>query len=163
MASISLRSFKQEDLDNLRAWSKEIDARRYMSRIFPKRFNENNFDNSEYFDWFVIVNDGNDVGCIWFEKEHIKDKFVQLGIIIGNEELFSKGIGRKAIEQALRESKFIVHSQNVRLNVRKNNIRAQACYTACGFSIISKNVKTNDQGEKIEFLTMEKAIPNLSL
>lgn len=103
------------------------------------------------------------MGCIWFEKENIEDKFVYLGIIIGNEELFSKGIGRKAIEQALRESKFIVHSQNVRLNVRKNNTRALSCYTACGFRIISKDVKINDNGEKIEFLTMEKAIPNLSL
>lgn len=163
MASISLRSFKRKDLDNLRTLSKEIDASRYMSRIYPKCFNEKKFDNSEYFDWFVIVNDGNDVGCIWFEKENIEDKFVQLGIIIWNEELFSKGIGRKAIEQALRESKFIVQSQKVRLNVRKNNIRAQACYTSCGFSIISQDVKINDQGEKIEFLTMEKAIPNLSL
>ena len=163
MASILLRPFKKEDLDNLRIWSKNIDARRYMSRVFPKCFNENNFDNSEFFDWFVIVNDGIDVGCIWLEKEHIDDNFVQLGIIIGNEELFSKGIGREAIEQVLRKSKIIIHSQKVRLNVRKNNIRAQACYTACGFSIISQDVKTNDQYEEIEFFTMEKTIPNLSL
>ena len=76
MASISLRPFKNEDLENLRNWSKGIDAGRYMSRIFPKRFNENNFVNGDFFDWFVIVNDGNDVGCIWLEKEHIEDNFV---------------------------------------------------------------------------------------
>ena len=134
-----------------------------MSRIIPKCFNENNFDNNEYFDWFVIVNDGVDVGCIWLEKEQLEENFVQLGIILGNEELFNKGIGRKAIEQAIRESKLVVHAPKIRLNVRKNNIRAQACYTACGFNIINQDVKINDLGEKIEFLIMEKAIPNLSL
>ena len=131
-----------------------------MSRIFPKRFNEDNFENSVYFNWFVIVKDGTDVGCIWLEKENVDDNFIQLGIIVGNKKHFSKGIGRKAIEKIIRESDLVYHSQSIRLNVRKGNIRAQACYNACGFKTISQGVKTNNQGDQIEFLTMEKTIPN---
>jgi ribosomal protein S18 acetylase RimI-like enzyme len=47
--------------------------------------------------------------------------------------------------------------------VRKSNERAQAFYKACGFRIVSQDVKTNECGEKIEFFTMEKEIPNIPL
>lgn len=160
MASISLRSFQTEDLQKLQTWAEDIDAHQYMSRIFPKHFDGYEVDNKEFFSWFVIVCDGSDVGSVWLEKENVMDDFVQLGIIIGYEEMFNKGIGRKAIEKAIRESKSMIPSSMVRLNVRRNNIRAQACYSACGFRVISQGVKKNDQGEKIEFLTMERAIPN---
>ena len=160
MASILLRPFKSVDLNNLRNWSKDIDAGRYMSRIFPKRFDGKNFENCDYFNWFVIVSDGTDVGCIWLEKENIDDTFIQLVIIIGNEEFFGKGIGRMAIEKVIRETDLVYHSQSIRLNARKSNIRAQACYNACGFKTISQGVKTNNQGDQIEFLTMEKTTPN---
>ncbi len=160
MASVSLRLFQTEDLRKLQTWAEAIGAHRYMSRIFPKRFDGYEVDNKDYFSWFVIVYDGDAVGSVWIEKENRNDNFVQLGIIIGHKKLFSQGIGRIAIEQAMQESKLSIPSQIVRLNVRKNNIRAQACYFACGFRVISQGVKTNDQGEKIEFLTMERSIPN---
>lgn len=160
MASVSLRFFQTEDLRKIQTWAEAIDAHRYMSRTVPKRFDGYEVDNKEYFSWFVIVCDGSDVGSVWLEKENITDNFVQLGIIIGHEEMFNKGIGREAIVKAIRESKSIIPSSIVRLNVRRNNIRAQACYSACGFRVISQSVKINDQGEKIEFLTMERAIPN---
>jgi RimJ/RimL family protein N-acetyltransferase len=160
MASVTLRPFQSEDLQKQRTWAEAINARSYMSRIFPKRFDGYEVDNQDYFCWFVIVCDNADVGSVWLEKENKDDNFVQLGIIIGHERLFSKGIGRKAIVQAIQESKSTFHLQIIRLNVRKNNIRAQACYSACGFRVIFQGVKTNDLGEKIEFLTMEKSIPN---
>lgn len=157
MVSVSLRTFEKEDLGKLQSWAEAIDAHRYMSRIFPKRFNGYEVDNKEYFSWFVIVYDGSDVGSVWLEKENVTDNFVQLGIIIGHKEMFNKGIGREAIEKAIQESKSVIPLSIVRLNVRRNNIRAQACYSACGFRVISQGVKTTEQGEKIEFLTMERA------
>jgi RimJ/RimL family protein N-acetyltransferase len=126
-----------------------------MSRIFPKRFDGYMVDNEDYFNWYVIVCNGDDVGSVWLEKENIEENFVQLGIIIGHEDLFGKGIGRKAIGLVMQESKLFIHSPKVRLNVRQSNIRAQACYSSCGFRVVRKGIKTNSHGERIEFLTME--------
>lgn len=159
MASVSLRPFQTEDLQKLRTWAEAIDAQCYMSRIFPKRFDGTEVDNKDYFSWFVIVCDGADVGSVWLEKENITDNFVQLGIFIGYEEMFNKGIGREAIKKAIIASRSTFASSIVRLNVRRKNLRAQACYSACGFHAINQGVKTNNQGEEIAFLTMERAIP----
>jgi RimJ/RimL family protein N-acetyltransferase len=161
--TVTLRPFSSDDLKQHIAWAEAIDARRYMSRIFPKRFDGNLIDNNPYFCWYVIIHNGTDVGSIWLEKQNADENVTQLGILIGNEDLFDKGIGRIAIEQAILESLSKVPASTVRLNVRKNNKRAQACYKACGFKIVSQDVKTNDFGERIEFFTMEKEIPDLSL
>ena len=161
--TVTLRPFLSDDLKQHIAWAEAIDARRYMSRIFPKRFNGNLIDNNPYFCWYVIIYNDTDVGSVWLEKENANDNVTQLGIIIGDEDLLGKGIGRKAIEQAILNSQSTMPSSIVRLNVRKNNKRAQSCYMACGFCVVSQGVKTNDYGERIEFFTMEKEIPNISL
>ncbi len=161
--SVTLRPFCTEDLQQHIAWAESIDSRRYMSRVFPKCFDSHLIDNNPYFCWFVIVYNNIDVGSVWLEKENINDNVTQLGILIGHEDLFGKEIGRKAIEQAILASQSTIPFSTIRLNVRKNNNRAQACYIACGFNIVSQDVKTNDYGERIEFIRMEKEIPNILL
>ena len=161
--TVTLRSFLSNDLKQHLAWADAIDARRYMSRIFPKRFEGNSIENNSYFCWYVIMYNDVDVGSIWLEKQNADDNVTQLGILIGNENLLDKGIGRKAIEQAILDSLSIKPASTVLLNVRKSNERAQACYKACGFKIVSQDVKTNDYGDRIEFFTMEKEIPNILL
>jgi RimJ/RimL family protein N-acetyltransferase len=161
--TVTLRPFSTNDLNQHIAWAEAIDARSYMSRIFPKRFDGNFNDKNPYFRWYVIIYDDTDVGSIWLEKQNADDNVTQLGIFIGNEDLLGKGIGRKAIEQAILESMSKMPGTIVRLNVRKNNKRAKSCYKACGFKIVSQDVKTNDYGERIEFFTMEKEIPNITL
>lgn len=156
--AVTLRPFLPEDLRQHLAWAEAIDVRKYMSRVFPKRFDGHSTDAAGYFCWFVIVNDGEDVGSVWLERE--EDSIMQLGILIGREDLLGERIGRRAIEKAILESQFAVPWSKVRLNVRKNNMRAQACYFACGFRVVSQGIKTNEEGERIEFLTMEREISN---
>jgi RimJ/RimL family protein N-acetyltransferase len=159
--TITLRPFSFDDLKQHLTWAEAIDARRYMSRIFPKRFDGTLIDNNSFFCWYVISYNNRDVGSVWLEKQNLDEDVIHLGILIGNEELFGRGIGRNAIEQAMLESLSKMPASKVRLNVRKNNKRAHACYKACGFKIVSQDFKTNDFGERIEFFTMEKEIPNL--
>jgi len=158
--AVTLRPFFAKDLQQHLAWAEAIDARRYMSRIFPTRFDGHSTENNPYFCWFVVVNDDVDVGSVWLEKENVDDNVIQLGILIGREDLWGKGIGRKAIEQAILSSQPVLKASTVRLNVRKNNMHAQACYTACGFYEVSQGFKTNEHSERIEFFTMERKIPN---
>jgi len=158
--TVSLRPFSSIDLKQHIAWAEAIEARQYMSRIFPKRFDGSFNENNAHFRWYVIVYNNADVGSVWLEKQNLDEDIIQLGIFIGSEDLLGKGIGRKAIEKAVLESMSTMPAMKVRLNVRKNNKRAQACYEACGFKIVSQDIKTNDDGERIEFYTMEKEIPN---
>jgi RimJ/RimL family protein N-acetyltransferase len=158
--TVTLRPFSSIDLKQHIAWAEAIEARHYMSRIFPKRFDGNFYENNTYFRWYVIIYNDADVGSVWLEKQNLDEDISQLGIFIGNEDLLGKGIGRKAIEQAISEAMSTMSATIVRLNVRKNNKRAQSCYKACGFKIVDQGVKTNDAGERIEFYTMEKEIPN---
>jgi RimJ/RimL family protein N-acetyltransferase len=158
--TVTLRPFSSNDLKQHIAWAEAICARRYVSHIFPKRFDGNLIDNNPYFCWYVITYNDTDVGSVWIEKQNSDENAIQLGILIGNENLLGKGIGRKAIEQAILDSLSKMPASTVRLNVRRDNKRAQACYKACGFKIVSQDVKTNDFGERIDFFTMEKEIPN---
>jgi hypothetical protein len=85
-----------------------------MSRIFPKRFEGNSIGKNPYFCWYVIIYNDADVGSIWLEKQNADDNVTQLGILIGNENLLGKGIGRKAIEQAILNSLSIMPTSTVR-------------------------------------------------
>jgi RimJ/RimL family protein N-acetyltransferase len=160
---VTLRPFLPTDLQQHLAWAEAIGAGSYMSRVLPRRSDDHFIDATPHSCWYIIVNDGADVGSVWLEKENIDDDIVQLGILIGREDLWGKGVGRRAIEQAILESRSALTGSKVLLNVRKNNIRAQACYSACAFHVVSRGVKTNANGDRIEFITMERKIPNNSV
>ncbi|NLH48320.1 MAG: GNAT family N-acetyltransferase [Myxococcales bacterium] len=152
---ITLRPFTREDLPALDGWCKTIDAWRYLSRCVPRRFNRRSLPADEAYQWSVIVVDGTAVGTVWLEKEEAG--IVRLGILIGREDLLGQGIGRAAIDLAIRTAPADFSLARVRLHVRKNNARAIACYRACGFRQTGEGCKLDPQGESIEFLEMEKA------
>lgn len=128
-----------------------------MSRWYPRGFNGHSVDADPLFRWFVIVHDGVDVGTVWLEREAGSPDEVRLGIMIGKCELLGKGIGRRAIEQALLATQSVWPITKVRLNVRRDNTRAIACYTACGFRAVGEGVKTSGDGARIKFITMENS------
>ncbi len=154
--AIMLRPFTTEDLGQYAVWRRAIDACRYMSRWFPCYFNGQTVEENPFVRWFVIVNEGMDIGTVWLEREDAEEDVVRLGILIGREEIFGKGIGREAIIQAIRIAQPELGFKKVRLGVRKNNTRAIACYRACGFRIVNQGEKVGIQGQKIEYLIMER-------
>jgi RimJ/RimL family protein N-acetyltransferase len=158
---VTLRQFISSDLEPYEKWLEEIDAKQFMSRCFPQRFNgqpQDDVDNGYRF--FVIVCDGIDVGAIWIEKEELNEKTARLGIMLSKQVFFNKGIGREAINQAIINAKLQLHFSKVKLNVRKNNSRAIKCYTACGFNVVGNGIKANEKGLEVEFVSMEKELIN---
>ena len=160
--AVALRRFTTNDLRQYQAWLEAIDAQCYMSHWFPASFDGHIVNENPNVCWFVIVYNDLDAGSVWLEREDAKDYVFQLGILIGREELLGKGIGREAIEQAILATQTDIPFTAVRLNVRKDNTRAIACYMACSFRMVGQGVKTNAKGERIEFLTMERVTPNNS-
>lgn len=47
-----------------------------MSRFYPHVFNGDGTTWIDLYRWYVILTNGEQVGTVWLEKEHIHDKVV---------------------------------------------------------------------------------------
>jgi RimJ/RimL family protein N-acetyltransferase len=103
----------------------------------------------------IIVVDGVDVGTIWLENERREPLIAILGVLIGHVALFGRGIGQRSIRAVVAQALRMNQGMTIRLNVRMNNIRAIACYRKCGFVDLVTGAKMNEDGEIVDFLTME--------
>lgn len=153
--SLKLRDFTQDDLHYLEKWRSAIDSERYMSRVQPMSFSGEFTCSSSDFVWYVIVSNGVDVGTVWLERKQLRKDLVLLGIIIGNRDVFGKGIGKQAIIAAVKKARPVLDFTKVRLHVRKNNERAIACYRKCGFIMTGSGEKLMEDGRRIAFHRME--------
>ena len=157
--NISLRNFTSEDLTIHKQWCNNIQAEQYMSRVAPSVYIQTGIMHSYLSVWYVIELDEKPVGIVWFEKESMDDEAVQLGIMLGDEKYFGKGIGTKAMELGIEKAAIRLNFTKVQLNVRKSNKRAVAVYKKYGFQIISEGIKETDDTEDIPYYTMEYIIP----
>jgi RimJ/RimL family protein N-acetyltransferase len=126
-----------------------------MSRVAPSVYIQTGIMHSYLSVWYVILVDEQPVGILWFEKESMDDDAVQLGIMLGDEKYFGKGIGTKAMELGIEKAAIRLNFSKVQLNVRKSNTRAIAVYEKFGFKIISEGIKETDDTEDIPYYTME--------
>lgn len=131
-------------------------AEQYQSRYWPQAFSGRDFSgDGVLWAWYLIIVDGEEVGTIWLEKENPNAKKVVLGIMLGREDKFGKGIGREAIRMALEQAQKQLGYQSVELHVRQENARAIACYQRCGFLIVRERVKVAKTGRKIPYYVMK--------
>jgi RimJ/RimL family protein N-acetyltransferase len=151
---LALRKVSNADRETYRSWINKIKAHQYMSRFYPKDFHRETFADSELFCWYVIVSNHQDIGTVWLEKERSEDDAATLGIMLGDEKEFGAGIGKKAVELAIKQAQSELEFRMVELNVRKTNTRAIRCYVSSGFKIIEDGYKLTGTGEKINFLHM---------
>lgn len=152
---ITLRQVELSDLAIIQNWYETINGGQYTSRYGPKVFDGKTGCNQEAYVWYVIQADEQDCGVIWLEKdEPTKDEAV-LGIMLGNEADFGQGIGQAAIWLVLTKALSYLTFDKVCLHVRKNNARAIACYTKCGFRITDEGEKIV-AGQKLEFFIMHR-------
>lgn len=145
--SIQLRAASKIDGALIDAWAIAIHADQYMSRHFP--------DPSRAFLWKIIRADGVDVGTIWAERTNEIPDVVFLGVLVGRTDLLGKGIGRAAVIAMIDEVRLTVGDVAIRLNVRRSNTRAIACYEKCGFYPIALKEKNRGDGIAISVVTMQ--------
>ena len=103
------------------------------------------FEKSQDLLWFIILDNDDEIGTIWFEKNDTDEMSYDLGIYPNRIELFGKSIGKmvikSAIDNIIRKEKI----QTIYLNVRQNNARAIRCYESLGFETIHEGEKTTVQ------------------
>ena len=153
--NLYLTRFEESDLDKLDVWCKRIQAEQFMSRVTPEAYTRGSGVQNELWDWYIINQNDLSIGTIWLEKSDTSSDVAKLGILLGSQDLFEKGIGSQTVLLAIESSHRRLGFNRVQLNVRKSNIRAISCYKKCGFSIVGEGTKFNKADEKIEFYTMQ--------
>jgi len=153
---VTLRPFTNGDIGAWQRWRSAIDLDKFMSRSAPSRFDGTVDQWGSEYRWFVIKVGDLDAGAIWLEREPGEWGVVRLGIFLGNESSFGKGVGRRAIEQAVCQAHAAFEFTRVRLAVRLNNDRAIACYRACGFREVGRGTKADIRHDAVDFMTMER-------
>jgi RimJ/RimL family protein N-acetyltransferase len=152
---LTLRPFTLQDIPLHLQWCQDIHAGQYMSRSAPRLFNEQGILASPLFVWFIILVNELETGTLWLEKETQTDETATLGILLGNETQFGKGIGQQAIRPGIQHAVRHFSFHTVRLNVRQSNLRAIACYQKCGFQIIKEGSKIISPQESIPYYEMQ--------
>jgi RimJ/RimL family protein N-acetyltransferase len=149
---VTLRPFAPTDLPLLSDWERAINAAQYMSRTRPKPSSLGPGDGTQPL-WFVIEVDDTPAGTLWLERGETLNE-AALGILLGDQAVFGRGIGQRAIALAIEHLNSLNGLTRVTLNVRSNNIRAIACYERCGFKIARTSERQQGEGTTFMYHTM---------
>ncbi|NSW90133.1 MAG: GNAT family N-acetyltransferase [Firmicutes bacterium] len=140
-----LRDVTKSDESIYAVWQNDKEITGYLSRLCPYNSSVGDYDTSTVC-WFIIEEEACDIGSVWLEKDRSQPDTMILGIFISGEQYRGKGIGSKAIEEAIRISKQRIAFEKVSLNVRKSNLRAIHCYEKCSFRIFGEGQKLASDG-----------------
>lgn len=151
---VTLRPFTPVDLPLLGAWERAINASQFMSRTRPKSEGPGSTPQPL---WYIIEVDGTPAGTLWLERGEQSSE-ANLGILLGDQALFGRGIGRRAVALALESAKPLGLTR-ISLNVRNNNTRAIACYQRCGFKITRTSERQMGEGRTFMYYTMIRDLP----
>jgi RimJ/RimL family protein N-acetyltransferase len=150
--SIHFRQVTESDRDKFQMWYERINGAELFSHFVPSGFVS--FEGSQDLLWFIVLDNDDELGTIWFEKNDTDKMSYDLGIYLNRIELFGKGIGKTVIKAAIDG---VIRKKGIReiyLNARQNNTRAIRCYEGLGFETISEGEKKTDSG-KIKFKRMK--------
>ena len=138
--NIQFRQVTQSDMSKFPEWYERIGGPELFSNFIPSTFVS--FEESKDLLWFIILDDDNEIGTIWFERENLDKMSYVLGIYLNRIDLFGKGTGRRVIKSAMDTILSGKDVQGLYLDVHKENIRGIRCYEKLGF-------KANYEGEKV--------------
>lgn len=141
--NIMLREYKKEDLEYIRKWVNNPAIVDNLSDIF---LYPHTVEDSEKYLKFILEKEGEKANFIISDKSteeyigqidllHIdwKNRYTEMGIVIGEDKNHGKGYGYEAIK-ILQEYVFNrLNLNKLELKVQESNVRAYKCYLKCGF------------------------------
>jgi len=97
---------------------------------------------------FAIEHEGRAIGFANYRDLNAGDRKCEIGLGIGERDLWSQGLGRDALRTLLRHLFLDLDLQRVALHVVATNDRAIASYKACGFEVegIERRSRRADDG-----------------
>ena len=80
------REVTGSDLEKFPLWYERIDGPELFSNFIPTTFKT--FEDSSVMLWFIIMDDEDEIGTIWFEKKHPEKLEIDFGIYLNRTDLF---------------------------------------------------------------------------
>jgi RimJ/RimL family protein N-acetyltransferase len=141
--AIILREYRREDLVSMREWCNDPEITQYLSDAFlyPHTLNGTEtylntmLEGASEQKGFVIADRLTELYIGQIDLFHIdwKNRFAEMGMVIGSAELHNQGIGSAAIRLLQRFVFEELNLNRLQLEVHDFNTRAIRCYTKCGF------------------------------
>lgn len=150
---IRLRPMTAEDAPHIARWAADPEfARNQWGRSRSQGIDA----AREFITWFqkqgsrlfAIEHDGRTIGFANYRDLNVGDRKCEIGMGIGERDLWSRGLGRDALRTLLRHLFDDLDLQRVALHVVATNDRAIASYKACGFEVegIERRSRRSDDG-----------------
>jgi len=141
-ANVTLRPMTMVDVPHLVRWGSGAEFRWYQWGMRPGRFAE--ADARRWIErmsiegsagCWVIEHDDRAVGFVNFRDHHPKGKSVEIGIGIGEPELWGKHLGREALDLEIAYLRGDLGLHRIGLSVVSHNDRAIWMYKRLGFVV----------------------------
>jgi len=151
--TVSLRPVAPGDLATIDGWALAVGSDSYLSRTRPIAAGADRHDPSSGLFWYLVIEDGREVGTVWIERLPAEPE-ARLGVFLGNEKDFGRGLGRAALRLALLEFSKDFPCEPISLHVRRSNGRAIRCYLSVGFELADSGTKILSSGRHIDYHRM---------
>ena len=130
----------KETRTNWLRWITDPDIRKWMSGPLPEHPDQvycwveaaTTDSRRHYFD---IYSDNKTVGFVSLRQDQQPETTGEIGIVIGDKQYQSRGIGTKAIAELLTYAKETVHLSSVRALIKPDNEKSIKLFTKSGFSL----------------------------
>lgn len=139
---IRLRHAERADLPHFVRWLNTPETRQYLDAIYPFAMVEEEQwfegllkDREHYLNFFVIesIETGEPVGNLGLHVIDQRNRWTELGIMIGDTSNQNKGYGTDALRTLLRFAFETMNLNRVQLRVHNDNLRGIHVYERCGF------------------------------
>jgi len=136
-----------ETLEKWANWLQDPDVHLWMTGDLPDTMTKVNkwlYDatHDPRRHYFTILADGNMVGIVNLRTDHVPSSTAEIGIVIGEADYRSCGVGTKTIEKILEITKNDLHLQKVRAHILPENEKSIRLFTGQGF-VHTQNVTVN--------------------
>lgn len=84
--------------------------------------------------YFSIVADGKPIGFVSLREDHKPSNTAEIGIVIGQKDKQSRGIGSETIKQVLEYAQNETSLTSIRANIKPNNEKSIRLFTSAGFT-----------------------------
>jgi len=141
---VRLREFRREDIPVIQAWVNDVEVNQYLgfwqkpqSLVETERFVERCLtqDAAHGVELAICLKDDPEeryIGACGLTID-ARNRWANLGIVIGRKDLHGQGLGRDAILTLLDYAFGFLNLNKVSLDHAEFNERGSRCYRACGF------------------------------
>lgn len=141
---VVLRPVLEEDLDRFVDFMNDFEASLYtgsLDGLYRKEDERAYFEKSSDKKQFSILCEERLIGVVELFDIHEVDRSATLGIMLGDPDYRSKGLGYDIVMLALDYGFYILNLRSIDLTCVDFNKRAQALYKACGFKEVGHRRK----------------------